>query len=158
MTAGQPSGPEAALFRASAVPTALVGALGGVAATVHSGVDGLVAAIAGTLLVIGFFAAGLLVSRRTARLAPLAVMAAALITYSLQIVGLGLVLVVFHDTTLFDPTLFGVTVLVAAAVWLAAQVRAFTRVPMLYVADPGPDGAERGGNRARRPDGVEGGT
>lgn len=127
--------PESALFRAAATPTLLAGAAVAVGGVLTAGGDGLIGAILGTLLVVAFFGIGLLVSHRTARVAPLAVMGVALLTYTAKVFALGLVLVVFRDTTLFDPTVFALAVLVTAVVWLVAQVRAFTRVPMLYV-DP----------------------
>ena len=129
-----PPAPETAQARAAVLPTAGVGAAGALAAA-PAGLDAFLGVIAGAVLVLALFGTTLLLSFRTARYAPHAVMAVAMLSYLAKVVALGLVLVLLGDTTLFDPRAFGLSVLLTSLVWLGAQVWAFTRVPMLYV-DP----------------------
>lgn len=130
--------PERALFRASVLPTAAAGVVVATVAALRAGVPGVYGAVFGTAVVMAFFGIGLLVSRAVARIAPELVMGIALLTYALKILALGGLLVAFRETSAFSTSAFAAAVLVATVVWLAAQVRAFTRLPLLYVEpDPG---------------------
>jgi ATP synthase protein I len=126
---------DATLFRRAAVPTSAAGSVVLVAASVAAGFDGGVGAVLGLGVVVAFFGFGLLVSRWTAASPPTTVMGLAMLSYLLKITLLALVLVLFHDTRLFSTGAFAAAVLVCTVVWLGAEVRAFTRVKMLYV-DP----------------------
>ncbi|MDP9399025.1 MAG: hypothetical protein M3P96_14950 [Actinomycetota bacterium] len=135
-------GPERALFRASALPTAAAGAVVTTVAALRGGAPGVYGAVFGTAVVMAFFGIGLLVSRAVARIAPELVMGIAMLTYALKVLALGGLLAAFRDTSAFSTSAFAGAVLVATVVWLAAQVRAFTRLPLLYVEpDTGPETA-----------------
>jgi ATP synthase protein I len=43
------------------------------------------------------------------------------------------VLVVFQNAMLFDRRAFGLSIVVAAVVWMVGEVRAFSRLKILYV-------------------------
>lgn len=116
-------------------PTAAAGlVLAGLGATLE-GWDGLVGALAGTLLVLAFAAAGHAVQRRSASLPPVTVFGVVMLSYLVKVTLLAAVVVAFRDTALFDNRLFAAAVLACTLVWLAAELRAFTKAKILYV-DP----------------------
>ena len=132
---------ESVLFRASVWPTAAAGALVAAGAAVLRGRDGLLGALLGAGLVILSFGLGLYVARRTAQLHPLATMTAAMSSYLFKITALLLVLVVVRRTEVVDRASVGAAVLVCVLVWLAAEIRAFLGLKLLYVDPAG--GADR---------------
>jgi ATP synthase protein I len=85
------------------------------------------------LLVGVFFTVGVVVLGWASRINPLALMNVAIFTYLVKVLALFLVLVAFQDTTLFDRQVFALSVLVAAVVWIVGEVRAFSRLKILYV-------------------------
>lgn len=99
------------------------------------GWDGLAGALAGTLLVLAFAAAGHAVQRRSASLSPTTVFGVVMLSYLVKVTLLAAVIVAFRDTPWFDTRLFAAAVLTCTLVWLAAELRAFTKAKMLYV-DP----------------------
>lgn len=131
---------ESVLFRASVWPTCVAGLLVAAGAWSARGVAGLLGALLGAALVVASFGLGLYVARRTAQLHPLATMTAAMSSYLFKITALLLVLVVVRRTEVVDRASVGVAVLVCVLVWLAAEIRAFLGLKLLYV-DPsaGPD-------------------
>lgn len=126
---------EVALFRASVVPTSLVGAVAVAVGGAVRGVDGALGALVGAVLVVGTFGLGLWVASRTRVLHPLLTMSAALMSYLFTITALLLVLVLVRRTGAVDREAVGGSVLVCVLVWIAAQVRGFTRLQLLN-ADP----------------------
>jgi len=139
---------DAALFRASALPLSAATAVVAVVAAVRAGrsaaIDAVVGAALGGALVAAFFGADHLLSARTRRTEPVAVMGLALFAYLLKITLLALLLVLFRDTTLFSTGAFAAALLVGTVVWLAAQVRAFGRRRMLSVEPADPAGVQPG--------------
>lgn len=138
--AGPPAWPGT-LFRAALRPTLAAGAVAAVVALVVAGPRGLGGSLLGTALVVGTFGAGLAVARATAHLHPSATMAAAVGSYVLKITLLLLVLVLVRRTGVVDGDAAGLSVLVAALVWLTAEVLAFTRLQL--TVDPGAAPPER---------------
>jgi ATP synthase protein I len=126
---------EVTLFKASAWPTALAGCVVAAVAGVLRGVDGLLGALLGTSLVVISFGLGLYVAHRTSRLHPIATLTAAMSSYLFKITALLLVLVVVRRTEVVDRGSVGIAVLVCVLVWLAAEIRAFLGLRLLYV-DP----------------------
>jgi ATP synthase protein I len=131
------------LFRGAAIPTAVVGGVAMAAALLLGrGAGGAAAAALGCLVVIGFFGMSLLVMRWTADSHPVNALGAAMVSYTIKIVALGLVFVLLRQVESFDQQAFGLTVLACALVWLGFEVRAFTRAQLPTVAPqpplPGP--------------------
>lgn len=126
---------EVALLRGAGFPAAVVTAAAAVLFGVVAGHRGAAGALAGGIVVASFFGSGLIVSSWSRTSAPAVVTGAAVATYAVQISALAAVLVFFGDMTLLDTRAFAVTILVVAVAWLAALMRAFTRLPILYV-DP----------------------
>jgi ATP synthase protein I len=126
---------DAQIIRGAAIPTAVAGLATAVVCVVVAGWPGLVGALLGVVVVAAFFSAGRVATGRVARSNPLLLMNVALLTYLLQIAALGLLLVLFRDTTLFDTKAFAWTILVSTLVWVTAELRAFNRLKIRYV-DP----------------------
>ena len=139
---------ESVLFRASVWPTSAAGLAVAAGAGYLRGVQGLLGALLGAVLVVASFGLGLYVARRTAQLHPLATMTAAMSSYLFKITALLLVLVVVRRTEAVDRGSVGIAVLVCVLVWLGAEIRAFLGLRLLYVdpsAGPGqPPPSSRG--------------
>lgn len=126
---------DAAVLRGALVPTAVVGVLAVVVAAVAAGTKGALGALFGALVVVAFFTISLVVVGRASRVSPYAAMNAAILTYLVKIGVLFGLIVAFQDTTAFDTKAFGLTIIVCTLVWTAFEVRAFSRLKILYV-DP----------------------
>jgi ATP synthase protein I len=132
--------PYAAMLRGAAIPTAVVGLLAAAVAAVAAGGRGVVGALLATLVVVGFFSASLLVMRATARSGPGSVVAAAVVTYVTKVGLLGLFLLLVQDATWLSRDGFALTVIACGVVWLACEVRAFTRLRLPVAPDATADG------------------
>jgi ATP synthase protein I len=130
-----------ALWRGSAIPTVLVGALATAAFAIRDGWSGAVGAALGCLVVLLFFGFSLLVMKWTAQTDPMNAFGGALLSYVVKIVALAGVLVAFRDTELFDPRAFGLSILACAATWLVFEVKAFlgAQIPTIRPDNPGDD-------------------
>lgn len=126
---------DAAILRGALLPTAVVGLLAVLVAGVVVGAKGALGALLGTLVVVVFFTVSLVVVSRASRVSPYAAMNAAILTYLVKIGVLFGLIVAFQDTTAFDTKTFGLTIIACTLVWTAFEVRAFSRLKMLYV-DP----------------------
>lgn len=133
---------DARILRSAALPTALVGVVLIVIFSLITGPEGFLGSLFGVLVVLAFFTLSLFVTSRASRHGPTALMGAAIVTYLVKIVLLGVLLVTLRDTTWFNFRAFGISILVALVVWLTAQVRAFAKYKMLYV-EPGSTGWSR---------------
>jgi ATP synthase protein I len=127
---------DARILRAAAIPTALVGLVLIVVFGILDGSKGLFGALFGNVVVGAFFSASLIAMGYASRRGPTMLMGAAMATYLVKIVLLGVLLVTLRDTTAFDFQAFGITILVGMVVWLTGQVRAFLRMKTPYV-EPG---------------------
>jgi ATP synthase protein I len=124
---------DAQLLRATAPPVAALTVVVAAACALVAGAAAGLGAALGGLLVMAFFASGTAIAAMARTASGGATMALALTAYTVKIVLLGIFLVAFADTTLFDRRVFGFTALAAALLWLALQVRAFGRLKILYV-------------------------
>lgn len=120
----------AALLRGSLVPSACVGLLC-VAVGAFVGARAAWSAAIGAALVIVFFSLSLLVMRQTSHLAPLVVMSVVLATYTVKIVALGVAMIVLHDASWLSGRALGLAVIACTVIWLAFEMRAFTRLRVL---------------------------
>jgi ATP synthase protein I len=126
---------DAQIIRGAAIPTSAAGLAVAVVCLLLSGWKGLLGALFGVVVVAAFFSAGRLATGRVARSNALLLMNVALLTYLAQIAALGVLLVLFRDTTAFDTKAFAWAILVSTLVWVTAEVRALNRLKILYV-DP----------------------
>ncbi len=139
------------LWWGSAIPTVIAGAVAVAVAGWVRGLDGVIGAVLGVGLVIGFFGLSLLVMKWTAHSDPMNALGGALLSYVVKILALALMLVVFRDTSLFDVQAFGLTTLACAVVWLIAEMRAFLSAQFTLVSSPeqAPGGGSDEGGQTR---------
>jgi ATP synthase protein I len=124
------------LWWGSAIPTVIAGVVAVAVAGWLRGPDGVIGAVLGVGLVIGFFGLSLLVMKWTAHSDPMNALGGALLSYVVKILALALILVVFRDTSLFDVQAFGLTILACAVVWLIAEMRAFLSAQFALASSP----------------------
>jgi hypothetical protein len=129
-----------AMLRGSLVPTLVVGVVAVVVAAVLDGARGAWSAGLGAALVVVFFSLSLLVMRQTAHLQPTAVMAVVLATYTGKILALGIAMVVLRDASWLSGQALALSIIVCTVVWLAFEMRAFTRMRVLVA--PQADGED----------------
>ncbi len=133
--------------RAGAVTAAAAAIMVAVSAALV-GAKGLYGALIGVALVIVFFGLSVLVVGRAARVSPQAMMVAAMITYVVKIVALGIVVSTLHGVTAFSGRALGFTALGCILVWSATQVITTVKIKMLYVEpdqQPQQQTAQQGG-------------
>jgi hypothetical protein len=135
----------ATMLRASAVPTVAVALVAVATAALVGGAMQAWSAGLGAALVILFFSLSLLVMQRTAGWQPTAVMSVVLATYTLKIVALGLAMVLLRDATWLSGQALALTVIVCTLVWLAFEMRAFTRLRVFVSSSPVPPSRGREG-------------
>ncbi|AXK34708.1 hypothetical protein DVA86_20690 [Streptomyces armeniacus] len=137
---------DARMLLHCAVPTALAGVVGAVVSGVFAGGKGAIGGFFGAVVVVLFMGLGLFVLQRVAKSYPHLFQAMGLLLYTTQILLLAIVLALFKDTTLFDTKSFGLTLLGATLVWVAAQGRAHMKAKILYVD---PDSTDDGDTTAK---------
>lgn len=133
---------DARLLRGAAVPTAVAGAIAVVLCTVLVGVKGFTGALIGSVIVLAFFSASIVVISRVAQKNPQMLLGYAMLTYLGKILLLFALMLLFKHTTLFNFRAFGFTMLALTLVWLAAETRAVLKTKIFY-ADPDAVPAER---------------
>lgn len=116
------------LLRRSVPPALVAGAVCAAAAALLREPLAAVSALLGAAIVVLFFGARLVVMRRTARANPQLVLVVALAVYTAKVLLLGLAMVLLTRLPWVDGPALGLTVLVTAVVWLAAEMRAFVRL------------------------------
>lgn len=120
----------AAMLRGSLMPTLAVGLLV-IVVSAFFGARSAGSAAIGAGLVIVFFSLSLLVMRQTAHLQPVAVMSVVLATYTGKIIALGIAMVTLRDASWVSGRALGLAVIACTLVWLAFEMRAFTRLRIL---------------------------
>lgn len=118
--------PYAAMLRGALVPTAVV-ALAALGVSAALGPRVLAGSALGAGLVVSFFAVTLLAMRAARRFAPEMLLGVALAVYGTKVAVIGGVVFWLRDQPWLSPTAFAATAFACAAVWLAGQVRGFTR-------------------------------
>jgi hypothetical protein len=122
------------MLRTSALPTVAVSLVAVVVAAIAGGARPAWSAALGAGMVIVFFSLSLLVMQRTASWQPTAVMSTVLATYTAKIVALGLAMVLLRDASWLSGRALALTVIVCTVVWLAFEMRAFTRMRILVTS------------------------
>ena len=138
----------AIIVRRAGALTAVAAAIMVAVSAALVGTKGLYGALIGVALVTVFFGISVLVVGRAARVSPQAMMVAAMVTYLVKIVALGIVVSTLHGVTAFSGRALGFTALGCILVWSAAQVITAMKVKMLYVEpeqQPQKPAARRGG-------------
>ena len=134
------------ILRAAALPTLLAGVIATVIGAITRGTPGAWGAIIGTLVVLLFFSVGQYALGVILDNNPQMALSAALALYLVKVGVLFGFIIAFKNTTLFDPKVFGMTVLACTLVWTIAEVWALGRTRMLVVEPgTGPGGVGSGG-------------
>ncbi len=122
----------AAMLRAALVPTLLVGALAVAVAAPVGGAEGVWGALLGLALVVVFFALGLLVLARCARVEPALVLLIALGLYAAKVVLIGGAFVLMDSTGVLrgfaDHVALGVTAIACTLTWTVGETVGAIRV------------------------------
>jgi len=132
------------VLRAAAGPTVLVGIVAIALGAWQQGGAGALGAAIGLVVVVVFFSVGqyglgVILDRN-----PDMALSAALVLYLVKIGVLFGFIAAFKDTTVFDPKVFGLTVLACTLVWTAAEVWAMGKTKMLVI-EPGSGPGRPGG-------------
>ncbi len=142
--AGQTGSPGVAsrVVRRALAATLLLGLLLAVVAWLTAGSAALAGVMVGTVLVAGFFGLGTVVLTWVTRVSPAMSLLVALMTYTLQVIVLGLTFAALQASGLMrstiDGTWLGGVVIAGTVVWLAIQVTLSLRARQTYFDDPAP--------------------
>ena len=128
------------VVRRSAALTAVVAAVCVVVCAALGGAKGLYGALIGVAIVTAFFGISVLVVGRAAKISPHVMMAAAMISYVIKIIGFAIVMVALGKSDAFNGRMLGFTALVCILAWSAAEVVTAIRLRLPYVD---PDGSSR---------------
>ncbi len=134
----------ATIVRRAGALTAVAAAITVAVSAALAGTKGLIGALIGVAIVTVFFGISVLAVGRAARVSPQAMMVAAMITYLVKIVALGVVVSSLNGTTAFSTRALGATAIVCILVWSATQVITTIKLKMLYV-EPEQPAVRRGG-------------
>jgi ATP synthase protein I len=137
---------DARILRGAAIPTCLAGLAAAIVCGTVVGSKGVIAAAMGTVLVMVFFTISLVAVTYAARISPQAMLPAALGSYILKLLVIGIVLTALKNVTIWHPRSFAWTVLALTLVWVFAEARGLIKSKMLYIDDP-LDPAAQAGNR-----------
>jgi ATP synthase protein I len=126
---------DARILRGAAIPTGLVGLAAILLSLLIAGPKGGLGAASGSLIVIAFFAVSVLAVSYASKISPQTMMLAAVLSYTVKLLGLMLLLAALDDVAMWNSKAFAWTVIVLTLTWIGAEIRVFTKVKMLYV-DP----------------------
>lgn len=136
--------PYLAMLRGALWPTLIAGVICVAASWFLAGGPGLAGSLIAMVTVIVFFAASLVVMGRTAKIAPINVMAVALLTYVTKVGILGLLFLLLKDATWMSDRAFAITAVACAAVWMPAEIWGYTRARTLVYDEPTDAADDRG--------------
>jgi ATP synthase protein I len=128
------------VVRRSAALTAVVAAVCVVVCAALGGAKGLYSALIGVAIVTAFFGISVLVVGRAAKISPHVMMAAAMISYVIKIIGFAIVMIALGKSAAIDGRMLGFTAIICILAWSAAEVVTAIRLKLPYVD---PDGSGR---------------
>lgn len=126
------------VVRRSAALTGAVAAVCVVVCAALGGAKGLYGALIGVAIVTAFFGISVLVVGRAAKISPQVMMAAAMISYVVKIIGFAIVVILLGKSTAFDGRMLGFTAIICILAWTAAEVITAIKLRLPYVD---PDGS-----------------
>jgi ATP synthase protein I len=121
---------EQKLGRSAIFLATIAAALSLVVVTVFNGRSGFLGGLLASITVIIFFSVQLLVARISRDLDPTLTMLLAMISYFAKVILMGVFLVLigrFTDRSTVDRTSFAISALVITMIWLATEIRSFTK-------------------------------
>ena len=126
------------VVRRSAALTGAVAAVCVAVCAALGGAKGLYGALIGVAIVTAFFGISVLVVGRAAKVSPQVMMAAALISYVVKIIGFAIVVILLGKSTAFNGRMLGFTAIICILAWTAAEVVTAIKLRLPYVE---PDGS-----------------
>jgi ATP synthase protein I len=126
------------VVRRSAALTGAVAAVCVAVCAALGGAKGLYGALIGVAIVTAFFGISVLVVGRAAKISPQVMMAAAMISYVVKIIGFAIVVILLGKSTAFDGRMLGFTAIICILAWTAAEVVTAIKLRLPYVD---PDGS-----------------
>jgi ATP synthase protein I len=123
------------VVRRSAALTAVVAAVCVAVCAALGGAKGLYGALIGVAIVTAFFGISVVVVGQAAKISPQVMMAAAMISYVVKIIGFAIVMIMLGKSDAFNGRMLGFTALVCILAWTAAEVITTIKLRVLYV-DP----------------------
>ena len=124
------------IVRGAVLATASVGVVVVIVAGLLAGRTGVYGALLGTGLAMAFFAITIVAVSAAGRVANELMLPAALGTYLVKVIGIGLALFLLRDTTAFDRTAFALATVIGACVFMVAELRIAVRARTPYVTTP----------------------
>jgi hypothetical protein len=122
---------EQKLGRSAIFLATIAAVLSLVVVTVFNGRSGFLGGLLASITVIMFFSVQLLVARISRDLDPTLTMLLAMISYFAKVILMGVFLVLigrFTDRSTVDRTSFAISALVITMIWLATEIRSFTKI------------------------------
>ena len=122
---------EQKLGRSAIFLATIAAVLSLVVVTVFNGRSGFLGGLLASITVIIFFSVQLLVARISRDLDPTLTMLLAMISYFAKVILMGVFLVSigrFTDRSTVDRTSFAISALVITMIWLATEIRSFTKI------------------------------
>jgi fructose-specific phosphotransferase system IIC component len=122
---------EQKLGRSAIFLATIAAVLSLVVVTVFNGRSGFLGGLLASITVIIFFSVQLLVARISRDLDPILTMLLAMISYFTKVILMGVFLVLigrFTDRSTVDRTSFAISALVITMIWLATEIRSFTKI------------------------------
>jgi ATP synthase protein I len=126
------------VVRRSAALTGAVAAVCVAVCAALGGARGLYGALIGVAIVTAFFGISVLVVGRAAKISPQVMMAAAMISYVVKIIGFAIVVILLGKSTAFNGRMLGFTAIICILAWTAAEVVTAIKLRLPYVD---PDGS-----------------
>ncbi|WP_225850318.1 hypothetical protein [Streptomyces sp. HPF1205] len=128
---------DARILKGAATIAAPVGLVATVVSAVVAGGKGLTGGLMALAVVAAFFGLGSWALMRITQDKPQVAMAAGMLVYTVQILLIGIFVIAFKNTTLFNGRAFALVLLFTALAWVGGQIRQSLTARMLYV-DPLP--------------------
>jgi ATP synthase protein I len=128
---------EVRMARGATLATAVAAPVVLALAFLLAGGRGVLGAAFGLALAVGFFSATLLAVGAAGRVATDLMLPAALLTFIVKMVVIGMLLFLLRDTTAFDREAFALSLVAGTCVYLAAEIRfaLWARIPYVVVDD-----------------------
>jgi len=126
------------VVRRSALLTGVVAAACVAVCAALGGAKGLYGALIGVAIVTAFFGISVLVVGRAAKISPHVMMATAMVSYVVKVIGFAIVMILLGKSTAFDGKMLGFTALICILAWGAAEIVNTIKLRVPYVE---PDGS-----------------
>lgn len=132
------------VLKSAAIPTLVVGLVAGIVSLFVVGASGALGAAAAVLLVALFFTISLAAVTWAGRISPMAMFAAAVLSYVVKVIVIAVSLRVLNGVDAWHFPTFAWTVVAGTLAWTGGEVWAFSRLKMLYIDDTAAKTSGRG--------------